>query len=147
MHQRLHGTCHKAVVHEDVFVNIETGVPTLEITRVVTDDPVAQRQVLRTRRCTDGVGLYEAQSIERSFQRRLREETPRDRGAPKIVQRHSASLSTRFDGRDRLLKRLGRHSTGGGCLYVKRLSDVDLPTLKKIIAAPVRCAKKASLAS
>jgi len=32
-----------------------------------------------------------------------------------------------------LLKKLGKHSTGKGCLYIKRLNDVDLPTLKKII--------------
>jgi len=32
-----------------------------------------------------------------------------------------------------LLKDLGKHSLGKGCLYIKRLSDVDMPTLKKII--------------
>ena len=30
-----------------------------------------------------------------------------------------------------LLERLGKHSTGKCCLYIKRLGDVDLPTLKK----------------
>ena len=53
-------------------------------------------------------------------------------------------VGRRFDGRDALLKRLGKHSTGGGCLYIKRLSDVDLATLKKIVAASVKRAKKAS---
>jgi hypothetical protein len=32
-----------------------------------------------------------------------------------------------------LMKRLGKHSTGRSCLYIKRLSDVDLPTLKALI--------------
>jgi hypothetical protein len=32
-----------------------------------------------------------------------------------------------------LMKKLGKHSLTTGCLYIKRLSDVDLPTLKKII--------------
>lgn len=32
-----------------------------------------------------------------------------------------------------LLKKLGKHSVGKGCLYIKRVSDVHLPTLKKII--------------
>jgi hypothetical protein len=32
-----------------------------------------------------------------------------------------------------LLKKLGKHSLAKGCLYIKRLSDVDLPTLKKVI--------------
>jgi hypothetical protein len=53
-------------------------------------------------------------------------------------------VGRRFEGRDALLKKLGKHSTGGGCLYIKRLSDVDLPTLKMIIAASVKRAKAAS---
>ena len=38
-----------------------------------------------------------------------------------------------LEERDDLLKKLGKHTTGKGCLYIKRLSDVDLPTLKKLI--------------
>lgn len=34
---------------------------------------------------------------------------------------------------DALLKRLGKHKTGRACLYIKRLSDVDLSTLKQLI--------------
>jgi hypothetical protein len=49
-----------------------------------------------------------------------------------------------FDGRDALLKKLGKHSTAGGCLYIKRLSDVDLSALKKVVDASVKRAKKAS---
>ena len=43
-----------------------------------------------------------------------------------------------FDGKKELLGQLGKHSCGKGCLYVKRLSDVHLPTLTKLIAASVR---------
>ena len=32
-----------------------------------------------------------------------------------------------------LLGKLGKHKVSGGCLHIKRLSDVDLPTLKKLI--------------
>src|SRR5215831_12679008 len=32
-----------------------------------------------------------------------------------------------------LLTKLGKHSLGKGCLYIKRLSDVNIPTLKKLI--------------
>src|SRR5687767_2938923 len=32
-----------------------------------------------------------------------------------------------------LLRGLGKHSTGKSCLYIKRLDDVDVPTLKKLI--------------
>jgi hypothetical protein len=51
-------------------------------------------------------------------------------------------VGRRFDGRDSLLKKLGKHSTGGGCLYIRRLSDVHLPTLKKIVSASVKRARQ-----
>jgi hypothetical protein len=38
-----------------------------------------------------------------------------------------------FEKQADLLKKLGKHSLGKGCLYIKRLADVDLPTLKKLI--------------
>ena len=36
-----------------------------------------------------------------------------------------------------LLGSLGKHKTGKGCLYIKRLSDVDTAILHKIIDASV----------
>jgi len=33
------------------------------------------------------------------------------------------------------LKRLGKHKTGKGCLYLKRLADVDLDVLTEVVAA------------
>jgi hypothetical protein len=38
-----------------------------------------------------------------------------------------------FPGRDALLAKLGPHSIGKSCLYIKRLDDVDLPTLRKLV--------------
>lgn len=35
-----------------------------------------------------------------------------------------------------LLKQLGPHKTGKGCLYFKKLEDVDISALEKIIAKP-----------
>ena len=32
-----------------------------------------------------------------------------------------------------LLKKLGKHKTGKACLYIRKLDDVDIPTLKKLI--------------
>jgi hypothetical protein len=46
-----------------------------------------------------------------------------------------------FDGKQELLGKLGKHSCGKGCLYVKRLSDVHLPTLTRLIEASVRHAR------
>lgn len=36
------------------------------------------------------------------------------------------------------LKKLGKHKTGGGCLYINKLEDVDIKVLEKIITAAVK---------
>ena len=46
-----------------------------------------------------------------------------------------------------LLAKLGPHSRGQGCLHIKRLSDVHLPTLTKLIAASVTQVRKTYPAS
>ena len=43
-----------------------------------------------------------------------------------------------FEKRSDLLARLGPHSTGKSCLYLKRLSDVDLTVLRELVAESVR---------
>ena len=43
-------------------------------------------------------------------------------------------LGTSFPGRDAMLAELGKHSTGKGCLYVKKLSDVDMAVLERMVA-------------
>ena len=40
-----------------------------------------------------------------------------------------------------LLAKLGKHSLGKGCLYIKRLNDVNGPVLKRLIGAALRRAK------
>lgn len=47
-------------------------------------------------------------------------------------------LMSGFDTHAELMAKLGKHSCGGSCLYLKRLSDVHVPTLKKLIAASVK---------
>lgn len=42
-----------------------------------------------------------------------------------------------FDQYDELLKNLGKHTVGKSCLYIKRLADVDLPTLTELIRQSV----------
>jgi hypothetical protein len=42
-----------------------------------------------------------------------------------------------FPGYDALMAQLGKYSCGKSCLYIKRLSDVHIPTLKKLIKASV----------
>lgn len=36
-----------------------------------------------------------------------------------------------------MLSRLGKHKTGKACLYIKRLSDVDIPVLEQLVAYSV----------
>ena len=51
-------------------------------------------------------------------------------------------VMTRSDSQAELLEKLGKHSVGGGCLYIKRLADIDVPTLKKLIRESVKQKKK-----
>lgn len=44
--------------------------------------------------------------------------------------------------KETLLKKLGKHKRSKGCLYIKRLSDIHLPTLKKIISENVSVMRK-----
>lgn len=37
-----------------------------------------------------------------------------------------------------IMKKLGKHSTGSSCLYIKRLEDVDLAVLEELIRESVR---------
>jgi hypothetical protein len=41
-----------------------------------------------------------------------------------------------------LLDKLGTHTQGASCLYVKRLDDVHRPTLQKLITASVKSLRK-----
>lgn len=40
-------------------------------------------------------------------------------------------------GQDELLAKLGKHKMGKACLYIRRLSDVDLKVLEKLVAGSV----------
>jgi hypothetical protein len=50
-----------------------------------------------------------------------------------------------FERRDDLLKKLGKYTTSGGCLYIKRLDDVDLSTLKSLIEESFKHMKNLAL--
>src|SRR4030042_4630809 len=42
-----------------------------------------------------------------------------------------------FEQYEELLSRLGKFSRGKACLYIKRLSDIDIPILKELVQASV----------
>ena len=43
-----------------------------------------------------------------------------------------------FSKYDELLGKLGKHKTGKSCLYINKLDDVHLPTLKKLVRESVK---------
>ncbi|WP_158792152.1 DUF1801 domain-containing protein [Granulicella sp. L60] len=42
-----------------------------------------------------------------------------------------------FDGAEVLLAKLGKHTTGKGCLYIKKLADVDMKVLETLVGKAV----------
>jgi len=42
-----------------------------------------------------------------------------------------------FDECDQLLNKLGKHSTGKSCLYIKKIEDVDIDVLKELVKKSV----------
>jgi hypothetical protein len=49
-----------------------------------------------------------------------------------------------FDVHKDLLKKLGKHKTSMGCLYIKKLEDVDKKVLKELVTESVKTTKKLS---
>lgn len=54
-------------------------------------------------------------------------------------------LWPQFPARQELLEKLGKHSCGKGCVYIKRLTDVHVPTLEKLIVRSVKHARENEL--
>jgi hypothetical protein len=54
----------------------------------------------------------------------------------------SIYIMTGFKPYPDLMKKLGKYKTGSSCLYIKRLSDIDLVVLKKLISQSFRDMKK-----
>lgn len=50
-------------------------------------------------------------------------------------------LSSAFEKRDELLKQLGKHKTGKSCIYIKKIEDINIDVLKKMIAASIKYSK------
>lgn len=49
----------------------------------------------------------------------------------------SVYLVANFSGQDELLSKLGKHKMGKACLYVRKLSDVDLKVLEQLVVGSV----------
>ena len=53
----------------------------------------------------------------------------------------SLYLSSGFEKRDELLKKFGKHKSAKGCVYIKKLEDVDTEVLKKMVTNSVKHVK------
>src|SRR5688572_13360964 len=49
-----------------------------------------------------------------------------------------------FERYQGLMKKLGKYSTGKSCLYIKKLSDVDMDVLKELMTESLKVMKKQS---
>jgi hypothetical protein len=47
-------------------------------------------------------------------------------------------LTSQFDQREELLNQLGKHKSAKGCVYIKKLEDVKVNVLKKMIANSIK---------
>jgi hypothetical protein len=50
-------------------------------------------------------------------------------------QHNTLYVGASFKDKEKLLKKLGKYKMSGGCLHIKKLADVDEPTLKIILEA------------
>ena len=70
-------------------------------------------------------------------------ESGREGDAPLVGFSHRKTefalyLSSEFDKRDELLKQFGKHKTAKACVYVKKLEDVNVDVLKKMISNSIK---------
>ena len=54
----------------------------------------------------------------------------------------SLYLSSSFEKREELLAKFGKHKAAKGCVYIKKLADVDVEVLKKMVALSAKNVKK-----
>lgn len=50
-----------------------------------------------------------------------------------------------FKRHDALMKKLGKHKTGGSCLYINKLSDVDMDILRELVSRSVEYVSSTSV--
>src|SRR5688500_2939292 len=88
MHERRDLARDETVVDEEVLVHVERRVETLEITRPVSLDAVAQGQVLGSGRGPNRIRLHEAERIDRGLERGGREQGSCHGKPAQVVQGH-----------------------------------------------------------
>lgn len=54
----------------------------------------------------------------------------------------SLYLCSSFESKEELLSKFGKHKAGKGCIYIKKITDIDIEILKKMISYSVENLKK-----
>lgn len=54
----------------------------------------------------------------------------------------SLYLSSAFENKEELLSKFGKHKAGKGCIYIKKLTDINAEILKQMISLSVDYLKK-----
>lgn len=49
----------------------------------------------------------------------------------------SLYLCSSFESKEELLSKFGKHKAGKGCIYIKKIADIDIEILKKMISYSV----------
>ena len=50
----------------------------------------------------------------------------------------SLYFDTSFENKEELLSQFGKHKAGKGCIYIKKIADIEVEILKKMIALSVK---------
>lgn len=53
-------------------------------------------------------------------------------------QKEFALYIANFDGKEDLLAKFGKHKTAKACVYIKKLEDVDISVLKKLVTGSIK---------
>jgi hypothetical protein len=62
------------------------------------------------------------------------------------VQNLTLYIMAGFDDYNQLLGKLGKHSTGKSCLYIKKIEDIDIDVLKELVKQSVEHMEKSNSA-
>ncbi len=59
-------------------------------------------------------------------------------------QNFTLYINSGFDEYGSLLEKLGKHTTGKSCLYIKKLADIDTKVLRELVTKSVKAVSKHS---
>jgi hypothetical protein len=92
--------------------------------------------VTKAKARTWGAGILGCGTYQRAYANGRSEEWMLVAMAPR-KDRIRLYIAPGFKGHDALLATLGKHQAGKGCIHIKRLADIDVPSLRRLVAASI----------